>query len=269
MNSDNVSLLADIGNALVIAFVMIPILSGGAYFFLRHLEVKKKTHDAKLLIVVAEILGAIGLVGLLTFAGRARMDDEEFKTSVLKSQSETALQRQLSQLINLPVCVRAGVPKVAEEVSLEGLCEFLRVYQRTKQENVYWPYASHTSDVLAVERMKAGDMGAGRQFGSLARAIDNFENARRLLAAKQVDRYLLMIRAPWLILLACTSLAAAGISVKIARAVREWRKERKQVADQRTAAAALTNAAAAAPINPLQAASALKGDEIGVENAET
>ena len=247
MSPDHVSLLADIGNALLIAFVFIPIFSTGSYQLLRWLEIRKKTDDAKLLIVAAEVLGAIGLVGLLTFAGRARMDDEEFRTSVLKAQSGAVLQRQASQLLASPICTAAGPPKKMEEVSAEGLCDFLRGYERSQSENVYWNYASHTADVLAVERLKVGDMSPGNELGSLARAIDTFENARHLLVAKQGDHYLLKIQAPWVVLLACTVLAALGISVKIARALREWKKEKKHVADQRVSAAAAAVATAASP----------------------
>jgi hypothetical protein len=244
MEFDNLATLADPIFALALVAVGGCLLSGAMWWLLAFLHRTKRKSDVKLLIAAAEMLGAIGLIGLITFAGRAKMDDDEFKASVVKFQATAALQSQVSELLALPQCQASGAPVTAEnEMTASGLCDFLRIYDHEKSDTLFWHDPRRASGRLSASLIKSNQIDEGMRFAKLVYAIENYDTARQQLTVKKRRQSLNKIEAPWTILLICTFLASFGVSIKIARSGWEWWDERKKSLEAAINAAAVTSQA--------------------------
>ena len=81
--------------ALLLALGIVATIASVIYQFARRWKQSKREHNRRVLSLVAEVLVSVGVIGLVTFAARAKIDHEIRRTD----RAEEELRRQLNAAI--------------------------------------------------------------------------------------------------------------------------------------------------------------------------
>jgi amino acid transporter len=212
---DKIALLATPEVGLTIAALFIAFLS--LFFYWRIKRSWIKGDNLRSWAFWAELLTAVGIVGLITFVGRARLDHLDFQAAVSQARERNALVELNKKFLD-ESCNYFGdrAPKLLNGKH-EDACSFSAQFDKQMNPNVYWK--GFRSDLKEL----AGTKLSNEDAKTLIKQVTAFENARTVRARAEGDRQLLAYDGPWKSLLICFLLSAIGISIKCVRAFIEWK----------------------------------------------
>lgn len=172
---------------------------------------------------VAELLTAIGIVGLITFVGRARLDHLDFEAAVSQANARSALAEKNQRFLAESCSAFPDRSPTILNSKHESACNFAASFDREMSPDRYW--SGFQADLLEFE---GTNLSTDSSKALIARITD-FEVARGAQSRAQGEKQLLAYDGPWKSLLVCFLLAALGISLKCVRAFVEWRIPQPEV----------------------------------------
>jgi hypothetical protein len=173
---------------------------------------------------VAEILVIVGLLGLVTYAGRAKLEENKRVRLENKNQSEAAVQGGLNSLFFIASCDRSGTIHIpnASTASVFQTCQLVKNYGSMYDEKLDWGAAKIVLGGVAKDQFAAPFLR--QQALKLKSDIDDMVKAKEENINKQWEDEYYRSQVPWSFILKCAFLAAIGVSIKCARAFLEFKK---------------------------------------------
>jgi hypothetical protein len=175
----------------------------------------------KSMALAAEILVVVGLIGLVTYAGRAKLEEAGRARTELMRSSEMSLQEQLTRSA-WAFCMRPGAIPIPTRpaASIFEMCKIAKEYGGIYDSRLDWEIAKRRLSGISND----GDAPAElvRMTRDLEKAIFEMTQARSQasLAPYETDRY--RVNGSWIFILICAASAATGVAIKCARAFNEF-----------------------------------------------
>lgn len=202
----------------LVAFAYVSILTAIFYFLPRILGATSRAKYVNIISLLAEVFVAVGLIGLLSFAGRAR---HEFDTQ-RREDTSIAAERALTDAY-FPFAIGYCTPphmgqqqRDADAKSIEAACRLWKQYANTLDKELDWHRASDDWATLG----RSGNLYAPLRANILrvAQAIDELLEARHRSALAPLERKLIIRETSWHFILFCAVFAGLGVGMKCARA---------------------------------------------------
>ncbi|QJR29185.1 hypothetical protein [Limnobacter profundi] len=212
--NDFIALLSSPLKGFLFIFLVITVISICIYRPVRQLWLNG--NNLKGFIFIAEILTAVGLVGLLTFAGRTRLDYLDHEATISLAKAETAFTTANKELL-MPICdnFKDRSPTLIN-ASHEFVCAVAREISQGIAPTLYLGSFEHHLNEITDEKISE------QHSKELIKQARIFEQSKVAKNKSLVDKYLLSYDSPWLFILFCFLIAASGISLKLVRSFIEW-----------------------------------------------
>jgi hypothetical protein len=212
---DPISSLVNPVYALGVALIAILSAFLVAFWLLR--QSRRRTLAMRRVALIAEIFVVVGVVGIFTFVGRARVESQSLELSEKVSNAISNYSRQWGRL-NLDVCwSRRNPPASANVVTAESeVCRQLNVTSNAFDVNYPWIFAAQDYEKLSKRVDVPANLQASLQ--SLAEATWQMHEAREAKALHAHVTKSLSISLSWLLVLVCAISVAVGAGLKCARA---------------------------------------------------
>ena len=157
------------------------------------------------------------------------------------------MNKNIQDILALPMCISAVASLDAEEISLNGLCIYLKKYDPKQEPKIYLGYVKSASHFLTNQLITSGDIVNGLKFSAFASSVSDFSEAQKEKSKNEATLFSLNKQDSSLFILICAILVGMGVSIKVARAYLEWKsaKRKYQVSKLKNPANTLPPAAAA------------------------
>lgn len=223
IESDYVASLAEPQYALLVAAIVVIGMTTVFYLSLSKARHSGNRIPSRKYSILAEFCGILGLIGLLTFAGRAKLDSNEYSKSVdaAKSLSEmhVSLYKALKNLCQ-PVDYKASSPTLPNGY-LVDMCVFVEEYDSKRDTRRFWPDLRRAVQKLAA--VNSIDAAKAAELLNFDKSLSKFLQTRHEAEVEPIRRIRINNEAPWLFLLFCFSAAMVGVSIKLARVIVEYK----------------------------------------------
>jgi len=217
---DFVEQLAEPVGATLTALLLVALFALVSYFIVS--RVKAKTGKTTSVALIAEILTAVGLLGLATFVGRAKLESAEHASAVTLLRANDNLDPLVHNFTSHECqSVMPRTPTKANAAKVSA-CLFAQKYEVDRNQNLYW--SGFESDLANMSGQLFTTAPATYERATdLSAAVNELVRAQSGLDQHRAEKYLLTYNPPWLFISICFLVATAGVSLKCARAYVEYK----------------------------------------------
>lgn len=207
--------------AVLLIFFLVPAI---AYFVVRAQQDWFPDDSAlywKVAAFLAEVLVAGGLIGLITFAGRAKVESNTYELKEQVQKSELAVIVALLDLGKISCVQSLEVESAKKDARQDELCEAVNKYARIHDQTLNWVNAKERIDLLASNKGLTAEVATSALV--VTQAVENMIAARKKV---HVDRWdIEFYQSPnrsWTLIFLLAGMAVVGVSIKCARAFAEF-----------------------------------------------
>lgn len=214
---DFISRLATPQVAVFAAIVLVMTLSVVFYVLPRKLSAQARKSYIPRIQFIAEVLVSVGLIGLVSFAGKAKfeIDAVELKKIALQSERDVAASfypyavgecmSTAQQLIDSP-----------DVSAVLAVCKIWKEFNYVHDVQLPWREASRELEVVANNDELNPKLR--EDIKTMVNAINRMQDARDNVAVLPLKRDILASGTSWLFVLLCAFSACVGVALKCARA---------------------------------------------------
>lgn len=224
MEFDAIAHLANPGFAAKLAFIIILAFGFIAYRIpLAWSDARQKIY-LRIIGMAAEIFVAIGIIGLVTFAGRAKLDSNDLQRADATRNAEIGLSDQLQKLA-MEYCIPlmgSKAPTVNNGV-IDNACKLLHEHAGIYRENLDWKKAQDSfTDLASAPNLQPS---LRNRLSAISASIGTLREARHLQRNSPLERKIIYRDVSSDFILFCSIIACVGIALKWAKAAHELRQE--------------------------------------------
>lgn len=203
LDTDLIASLANPTWTLFVATLIVGLMTFVFYRYLRKARFASNRLPSRRWSVIAEICGVLGLMGLLTFAGRAKLDANEFSKSVQAASSHSEMYSKLLNVLKnhcRPFDYKSSPPTLSNGY-LVDLCVFAEDYERKRDSKIPWRdlkyavkklAATNSTDAKTTKELLAFDE-------SLSKYLEDTSEAHK----EPIRKIRIINSGPWAFLLHC------------------------------------------------------------------
>lgn len=174
---------------------------------------------------LAEILVAVGLIGLITFAGRAKVESNSDERAMAVSSSEQAFSQALLVLTRRYCTeLRHSIPPLRKVGPIYEACKTSRELAAMYKPGLDWQNGKRQLE-YAASAARETNPDFSRLASAVAAAIDVMVSARAKVHQGPLESQFIRSNVSWAFILICAVFAAIGVSIKCARACRDLTNE--------------------------------------------
>ena len=176
--------------------------------------------------LVAEVLVSLGIVGLITFAARSKIDAEIHIADVKSQELERNVRTAAWDFARLH-CLRqaTAVPPTKTMGTIYEACHWWPQVMKGPEEFVNWWGARERFQAMAAEPQLSPELRS--TYAAIAEQIDQLLLAQSDHTLDKHKKKLLEHQFSWPFVAACAFFAIAGIAMKWARAALDLRPSRR------------------------------------------
>lgn len=223
---DFIAGLANPVTAAIFTLIALAALTHITYRWPTHNDENSERLYLRKISLLAEVLVSVGLIGLITFAGRSKLDSMAYERAEQTRTSERYLSEQFSKLAQT-YCIKASNwnPPTNSNAAIQDACELWGEYNPIYRNDLDWLYAQ--SKFKEISEIKSIPPNLKVQLIEVAQGIGNMFAARQNEAVLPVQKKIIMSDVSWGFILFCAAMASIGVSLKCSRAARELRQQRQ------------------------------------------
>jgi preprotein translocase subunit YajC len=210
---DVISLLSTPLKAAIVVILVVAVFSVFFYYLPKKLSSNAQKNYIPRIQFIAEILVSIGLIGLVTFSGRAKFDSDAVQLKEVAYQSEREVAASFYPY-QISECLSPSQPPTASAVSV--ICSILKDFNNVHDIELPWHEASRKLEDLAAQEGLYPPLR--ENIKKMFIAINQMQDARDRVALVPLKRDILTSKTPWCFILICAFLACVGVALKCARA---------------------------------------------------
>ena len=195
MEFDPIAQLAQPGYAAALAFIVIATLGFLAYRLPVGWTERGEKIYLRVIGFVAEILVAVGIIGLITFAGRAKLDSNELERAEATRNAEIAVFDNFHKLA-LEYCIPSSGSKTptAENGAIQSACALWREYGA--REGLDWKRAQEEFESIASRPSVSARLAARLRL--TVESIGTLRDARHQQGLAPLERRIVYRGVSWL-----------------------------------------------------------------------
>jgi len=204
--------------ALILGLFIILGVALAAYFLTRN-----KPQARRWQALLSEVLVAVGVIGLVTFAARAHMDSE-IRHDAKQLEENRRLARVASMNLLKMNCLLEQ-PSIRPTPELENIwiaCDGAFLLIESDEDIMrYWRVHDQLKRMTTAPQQKSEDAA---RFDALKVAVKNVIDTDREANYNLHRKMLVEREVSWILILVCAASAMLGIGLKWAKAIFEFRK---------------------------------------------
>jgi hypothetical protein len=205
------------------AFLAVASFTSIFYQFIQNSNNRLKT--LKLLNLTAEFCAVMGLIGLLTFAGRSKLDVNEHTKNIIAAQAFSTLSKNITTFHenNCEPFNYQNMSPTLKNSSYRKICTFISVYEKNKNPNIYWE--NFRFDISELSKNSTLTTEQKKTFDELNNSVTKYLKARHAANIEPIESLNNKNRAPWIFLLCCFTIALLGVSIKCAKSLLDFKDQ--------------------------------------------
>jgi hypothetical protein len=224
MDFDPIAQLTKPGFAATLAFIIISTLGFIAYRLPATWSDANQKVYLRAIGMAAEVFVAIGIIGLVTFAGRAKLDSNDLRRIDATRNAETGLSDQFHKLA-MEYCIPLIGSKAptANNGVIDKACKLWHEHAGIYLENLDWKKAQDSfTDLASVPNLPPS---LRNRLSAISTSIETLREARHLQRNSPLERKIIYQDVSSDFILFCSVIAGVGIALKWAKAAHELRQE--------------------------------------------
>jgi len=221
---DPIAQLANPLIAAIYAFIAITTVGYLAYRVPANWPRAKENVYLRVIAFTAEILVAVGIIGLITFAGRAKLESTGLERAEVTRATERGLSEQFNRLA-LSYCIESAKWQSPTNMGAAVIdsCALWRVHSGLYREDLDWRRAQEEFESIAARPNL--DQRLTKLLYSTSDAIGKMRDAREQEALVPLERKIVTHGISWVFVLFCSVIAGVGVALKCAKAALELRQQ--------------------------------------------
>jgi hypothetical protein len=167
--------------------------------------------------MLAEFLTAIGLLGLITYVGRVKLDANDHSSALTTSRAHWALYKRIPEFLAAECARTPTSQSTRADAALMNMCDFARKYERERDRFAYWDSFKRDCDYLT-ELFRKSNPTRAVYFEVLSKDVTKYVEARGQEQGQPLQRFEIQTSGHWIFLMICFLFACCGVSIKCAKA---------------------------------------------------
>lgn len=215
-------LLYDPAYAAALGLALIFVVAVATYVVTSRRPPDQIDRRKRKLALIAEVLVSVGIVGLITFAARTKIDAEIHGADGRSQELQREVNAEVWDFVRLH-CLRPTTvtPPTRALGTIFEACDWWPRLITSPDRFVDWWGARDRFQAMAIEPQVPGELKA--RYASIARKIDHLIDAQNDHALEKHKKLLLEQQLSWPFIAACAAFALVGVALKWARAALDLR----------------------------------------------
>lgn len=216
--------------AIPVALVVIALPAFVANRTLRNRSGIDRDVYARKMAMAAELLVSIGIIGLITFTARVKIESDIRQAGVVAAEQRNHVSLEVGEFARV-YCMNRDKSVVTRDTgAINYVCHFWSQVLNGPEAEIDWGSARYFFvEFAGFSRLSPNLVTSLRGY---AAAIDQLIEAKRNLKISQDKKGLVESEISWWLVAICTLFAAMGVALKWARAAAELKEVRTKLLSQ-------------------------------------